>query len=84
MLKHAWWMLPWLGGLTIIGLLGRYGVGEHKVIPEWWDLATVIVFSLVIFYLAVNLAQPRDMVMAAIDRDAELALEEEHELGAIG
>ncbi len=71
MLRHAVWIGPWLGGLTVIGALGRYGVGSHNVLPEWWDLATVIGFSLLIFYWAVSLAMQTSQVEAAIAADAD-------------
>ena len=53
MLRSAAWIGPWIIGSVIIGALGRYGDGSHSVLPEWWDLVVVIVFSLVIFYWAV-------------------------------
>ena len=51
-------MVPWLGGLALISFLGQYGgIG---VLPEWIDLLVVAVFSLVIFYIGVRMALPRD------------------------
>jgi hypothetical protein len=47
------WIWPWFGGMTLIGYLGRYG--GNNTLPDWWDLAVVIVFSLIIFYWAVSL-----------------------------
>lgn len=70
MLKPAVWIGPWLAGLTIIGALGRYGVGAHKVLPEWWDLALVIAFALVIFYWAATLAITPEKVREAVAVDA--------------
>ena len=36
--------------MVLIGYLGRYGgIG---VLPEWWDLVLVIVFSLAVHYTA--------------------------------
>ena len=37
--------------------LGRYGDGSTSWLPEWIDLLVVIVFSLVIFYWAVQLSR---------------------------
>jgi amino acid transporter len=67
--RAASWIWPWLIGMTIIGLLGRYGNGAHMALGEWWDLATVIVFSLVIFYYAVGLAMDSDKIQAAVKRE---------------
>jgi amino acid transporter len=64
--RAASWIWPWLIGMTIIGLLGRYGNGAHNALGEWWDLATVIIFSLVIFYYAVGLAMESDQIQAAV------------------
>jgi amino acid transporter len=64
--RAASWIWPWLIGMTIIGLVGRYGTGSESKLPEWWDLATVIAFSLVIFYYAVSLAMSKEKVLAAV------------------
>jgi amino acid transporter len=64
--RAASWIWPWLIGMTILGLVGRYGTGSQSKIPEWWDLGAVIVFSLVIFYYAVSLAMSTEKVQQAI------------------
>jgi amino acid transporter len=75
------WIWPWLAGTLLIGLLGRYGNwGFRNVIPDWWDLATVAVFSLVIFYFAVSLASPAEKVQAMVDATKVELAEEEAEL----
>jgi len=61
------WMVPWLGGLALISFLGQYGgIG---VLPDWIDLLVVAGFSLVIFYIGVRVALPRDRVHAAFAED---------------
>jgi amino acid transporter len=70
MLRSAAWIGPWIIGSVIIGALGRYGEGSHSVLGEWWDLLTVIVFSLVIFYWAVSLTMSRERVEAEIAKDS--------------
>jgi amino acid transporter len=67
--RAASWIWPWLIGMTIIGLLGRYGNGAHMALGEWWDLVTVIIFSLVIFYYAVGLAMDSDTIQKAIKKE---------------
>jgi len=64
--RAASWIWPWLVGLTIIGLLGRYGKGAHMALPEWIDLLVVIGFSLVIFYYAVSVAMTPQQVRDAV------------------
>jgi amino acid transporter len=76
--RSASWIWPWLIGMTILGLLGRYGIGSEKKIPEWWDLASVIAFSLVIFYYAVSLAMSTEKVQQAIAvEERQLSYEDE-------
>ena len=68
-LKSLVWIAPWFGGLALISYFGQYD--GQKAIPEWIDLATVAVFSLVIFYVAVQTALPKARV--ALQVEAELA-----------
>ncbi|HKF66428.1 MAG TPA: hypothetical protein VKB36_07865, partial [Vicinamibacterales bacterium] len=65
----ALWMVPWLGGHVIIGVLGRYG-GGRNVLPDWIDLLVVVVFSLVIFYWAVGLSLSKEQAAIAVAKDA--------------
>ncbi|WP_030989741.1 APC family permease [Streptomyces sp. NRRL S-1813] len=67
--KSAIWVWPWLGGMVLIGYLGRYG--GTGVLPEWWDLVLVIVFSLAVHYTAVRLAMPPEAVDAAVQHEEE-------------
>ena len=71
--RAASWIWPWLIGMTIIGLLGRYGTGSESVLPEWIDLLVVIGFSLIIFYYAVSLAMAPENVQEAVRREEALA-----------
>jgi amino acid transporter len=64
--RSALWVWPWLGGLLLIGWLGRYGTGATDILPDWWDLATVVAFSLAVYYGAVRLALPGEAVRAAV------------------
>jgi len=70
-LRNALWIPPWLCGQVLIGWLGRYGADARNLLPEWLDIATVIVFALLIFYWAVALANSKSEAAAAIDKDAE-------------
>jgi amino acid transporter len=69
-LRNALWIAPWLSGQVLIGWLGRYGNGARNILPEWLDIATVILFALLIFYWAVAAANSKPTAAAAIDRDS--------------
>ena len=77
--RAAAWIPPWLIGLGIISYLGQFPSSKpssgwpfsitllaKQTIPFWWDLVTIAVFSLVIFYLAVRFAQPQKYVTQAV------------------
>src|SRR5436190_20894338 len=59
------WIWPWLIGLTVISVLGRYGHG-HNVLPDWIDLLVLVLFSLGIFYYAVEFSMSEAQVQAAL------------------
>jgi amino acid transporter len=81
--RAASWIWPWLIGMTILGLIGRYG--GHDALPDWVDLGAVIAFSLVIFYYAVSLAMEPDKVQAAVEfEQRQLELEKEKDLNLPG
>ncbi len=68
--KAALWVMPWLGGLAIISWLGQFD--GRKLIPFWWDLVIVAVFSLAVYTAATRLGLP-------VERVRELVAEEEAE-----
>jgi hypothetical protein len=75
MLRHGYWILPWLIGATIIGYFGNYA-GIHPVFDgfvfgEWSDLVVVAAFSLIIFYWALALAMPSEKIKAAVEKDSD-------------
>jgi amino acid transporter len=62
--SSIWWLAPYLIGLTVISYLGDFGpggilggvgpfhhllVGGRGILPLWWDLAVLTVFSLAVF-----------------------------------
>ena len=69
-LRNAVWIGPWLGGLVLIGAVGRYGNGASNILPDWVDVAVVVVFALAIFYWAVSLTLDRAGAAAAVAKDA--------------
>ncbi|WP_035791866.1 APC family permease [Kitasatospora mediocidica] len=62
--RASLWVWPWLGGLVLIGRLGRYGGGN--TIADWWDLVVVAVFSLVVYVVAVRSAMTSQAVSDAV------------------
>lgn len=68
--RNTFWIWPWLGGHVIIGLLGRYG-GGRNILPDWIDIAVVILFSLTIFYWAIALTLSREAASAALAKDTQ-------------
>jgi amino acid transporter len=79
--RSTMWIWPWFGGMTLIGYLGRYG--GNNTLPDWWDLAVVIGFSLLIFYWAVSLAMDTDRVRAAVETERQ-QLEAQEDLNLPG
>ena len=57
--RSAIWVAPWLVGLLVLDGIGpAYVDSVRHVIPFWWDLGAVALFSVAIFYLAQLLALP--------------------------
>jgi hypothetical protein len=55
-----------LGIATALGVMGRYGEGALNTIPEDWDLAAVIAFSLGVFYFAMQHAMSLEHIEESI------------------
>ncbi len=70
MIRNAIWIAPWLGGQVVIGAIGRYGTGARNILPNWVDIAVVVVFSLVIFYWAVSLTLSKEAAAIEVAKDA--------------
>jgi amino acid transporter len=58
--KAAFWIVPYLLGLTLISYLGAFG--GKNIIPFGWDFLVVGIFSIVMLYMAVKF---RSIHMAA-------------------
>jgi amino acid transporter len=70
-LRNAVWIAPWLGGQVLIGWCGRYGAGASNLLPDWVDIAIVIIFALSIFYWAVSVSSTQPQAAVAVSKDAE-------------
>jgi amino acid transporter len=60
--RSAQWLPVYLVGLGVIVYLSPYGPLKNPVIPLWWDIAVVAVFSLVIYYWALAVALPGETI----------------------
>jgi hypothetical protein len=57
--QHGWWILVWFAGLAIISWQGIYSSddlahGQQNNIPFGWDFIVNIVFSAMIYWLAIH------------------------------
>ncbi|MGI3784020.1 MAG: APC family permease [Janthinobacterium lividum] len=68
-LRFVAWMWPWQIGLVVLGLLGNYGDGALKIMPDDWDAVIVAVFAIVVYYFAVHQVQPAHEVEVMVDED---------------
>lgn len=74
--KAAYWIVPYLAGLTLISFIGARDFGGRGVIPFGWDALVVAVFSIVIYVVALNLRLPDETAQQYI---VELGAEAEAE-----
>lgn len=65
--SSAIWIWLWMGGLIVIGWLGNYG--GTGAIPGDWDIVVVALFSLAVYYYAVNTGQKTSNIVATVDED---------------
>jgi len=68
--RNAIWILPWFAGHVLIGAIGRYGNHPANLLPDWFDIAVVIIFALSIFYWASSLSLTMEGTAAAVAKDA--------------
>ncbi|MEM6891669.1 MAG: APC family permease [Pseudomonadota bacterium] len=55
---EAIWLVPYFTGIGLISYLGQFGDGALRLIPFGWDIALSVLFSVVIFILAVRSSLP--------------------------
>jgi hypothetical protein len=60
--RAAQWLPVYLIGLGVIVYLSPYGPLTSPVIPLWWDIAAITVFSLIIYYWALAVALPSAVI----------------------
>jgi len=57
-IKAAYWIVPYLAGLTVLSFIGAKDFGGRGILPFGWDALVVAVFSLVIYVLALSQRLP--------------------------
>ena len=67
--RAAQWLPFYLVGLGVIVYLSDYGPLTDPVIPLWWDMAVMAVFSLVIYYWALHVALPTRKIEDMISQE---------------
>jgi hypothetical protein len=70
----------YLLGLGVIVYLSPYGPMTKPVIPLWWDMAAIAVFSLAIYYWALAVALPSEEIRRMVE---EVVPDEEEGLPAL-
>lgn len=60
--RYAWWVLPYFAGLWICSYLGPQNLGGSGLVPFFWDMGIIALFSLVILLVALR-TRVADQVM---------------------
>jgi amino acid transporter len=75
--KSASWLPVYLIGMGLISWFGQFSGESSKkpplntgLIPFWWDILVVFIFSLVIYYWARAVRLPREEMMELVSRQA--------------
>ena len=79
--KSAQWLPVYLIGLGLIVLLSDWGPLAHPLIGFGWDMVVTGVFSLIIYYWAVNTAIDTEGILAIAE---ETAVHAEKETAVLG
>jgi amino acid transporter len=65
-LRAASWLPVYLVGMGVIVYLSDFGPRKSPVLPLWWDMVVVAIFSVAIFAWAMRVALRRDRIEAMI------------------
>jgi amino acid transporter len=78
--RSAQWLPPYLIGMGIISWLGQFSGAPSSpaplpptnsgLIPFWWDMLVVAIFSLIIYYWAQATRLPREEMLNLVGRQA--------------
>jgi amino acid transporter len=61
-LRAASWLPFYLVGMGVLVYLSDFGPMSNPVIPLWWDMAAVAVFSAIVYYWALAVALPTERI----------------------
>jgi amino acid transporter len=84
------WVVPWILGLTIFSIFGGSYVGGYNSVfgihigahmPFWWDIGAIAIYSLIIFYFAVNTRLSPERTEANVMEAVADAHQEDIDLG---
>jgi amino acid transporter len=88
--KAGIFAVPWILGLTIFSIFGGsyvggypsvFGIAIHHHLPFWWDIGSIAVFSLIVFYFAINTRLGPERVNANVLEAVSDAHQEDIDLG---
>jgi amino acid transporter len=68
--KSAQWLPVYMLGMGVISWQGQFGPDNTGRLPFWWDMLTVAVFSVIIYFWAQAVRLPRDEMMELVARQA--------------
>ncbi|MGN6126085.1 MAG: APC family permease [Humibacter sp.] len=68
--KSAQWLFPYLIGMGLIVFISDWGPLPTPLIPFGWDILVVAVFSLIVYFWAVNVALPSDMIEKIVEESS--------------
>jgi hypothetical protein len=83
----ATWALPWLGGLCLISYIGDYPdkskhAGNTSLIGFGPDFVVVLALAALVWFLALKVRLPDNVVAGNLERMTNEAAEEDQELGS--
>ncbi len=52
--RSVYWLVPYLGGLTLVSFLGAKDFGGRGLFPFGWDAVVVAIFSVAVYALAIR------------------------------
>src|SRR6266567_6965924 len=64
--KNSAWLGAYLLGMSLISWTGQFGPENTARLPFWWDMGLIAVFSLAIYYWAMNSALTQSEMEEAI------------------
>ena len=88
--KAGSFAVPWIIGLTIFSIFGGsyvggypsvFGIAINHHLPFWWDIGGVAVFSVIVFYYAINTRLGPERVNANVLEAVSDAHQEDIDLG---